>query len=166
MVTIDSRIIWEIINFLVLLWLLKKFLYRPITEILDKRSQKIKEDLESAKRSKEEAAQLKKEYEKELKQAREKAQQIIEEAEKRAREKADGIINEAKREAEGVKERNLQEIAQAKADARDELRKEVLSLSLMVASKFMREKLDQSSHEDLINQYINNLDSEKLGEMT
>ncbi|ACL70533.1 F0F1 ATP synthase subunit B [Halothermothrix orenii] len=165
MVTIDERLLWQVVNFLVLMWLLKRFLYGPLTEFLDKRSQKIKNELDSAARKKEEADKLKKEYESKLQQARDKAQEIIEDAEKRAQQRAEEIIAEARVEAKKVKERNMEEIAQAKRDALDELRKEVASISLMVAGKFIKEKIDKKQQEALINQYIENLDQEKIGEL-
>lgn len=165
MVNINTTMVWEIINFLVLLWLLKRYLYGPITEMLQQRSQKIDSDLEQAEQKKQEAEELKQEYEKELKGARNKAQEMIEEAEARGKKKARQIIKEAGEEADQIKENKLKEIEQAKKDAVNELRSEVASISLLIAGKLIREKLDQQKHEDLINQYIQNLDREQLGEV-
>lgn len=164
MVSINSTMVWNILNFLVLLWLLKRYLYGPLTEMLDKRHQKIENDLDHAREEREEAEKLKKEYEAELQQAREKAQEIVEEAENRGEERAQEIIDEAREEAQRIKERSREEIEQAKEEAVDQLRNEVASISLMAASKFMKEKLDQQRHQELINQYIENLDEKKLGE--
>ena len=164
MVNINSTMLWEVINFLVLLWLLKRFLYQPLTDMLDKRKNRIEGDLEEARQKKKEAEELKRKYENELKNAREKAQEIVEEAEERGKEKAKEIVEEAKDDAERIKERNMEEIAQAKEDALDELRSEVASISLMAASKFLKEKLDEKEHKELINNYIENLDKKKLGE--
>ena len=164
MVNINSTMLWEVINFLVLLWLLKKYLYKPMTDMLDKRKNRIESDLEEARQKKKEAKELKEKYENELKNAREKAQEIVEDAEERGKEKAEEIVEKAKEDAERIKERNMEEIAQAKEDALDELRNEVASISLMTASKFLREKLDEDKHKELINNYIENLDEKKLGE--
>ena len=164
MVNINSTMLWEVINFLVLLWLLKKYLYKPMTDMLDKRKNRIESDLEEAKQKKKEAEELKEKYENELKNAREKAQEIVEEAENRGKEKAEEIVEKAREDAERVKERNMEEIAQAKEEALDELRNEVASISLMTASKFLKEKLDEEKHKELVNNYIENLDEKKLGE--
>ena len=164
MVNINSTMLWEVINFLVLLWLLKKYLYKPMTDMLDKRKNRIESDLEEAKQKKKEAEELKEKYENELKNAREKAQEIVEEAENRGKEKAEEIVKKAREDAERVKERNMEEIAQAKEEALDELRNEVASISLMTASKFLKEKLDEEKHKELVNNYIENLDEKKLGE--
>jgi F-type H+-transporting ATPase subunit b len=164
MVSINWTMLWEVFNFLVLLWLLKRYLYGPLTDMLDQRSQKIEGDFNEAREKREEAEELKAKHEKELQQAREKAQEIVEEAENRGKERKQEIIEDAKQEAERIKERNEEEIVRAKEEAVDQLRSEVASISLMAASKFMKEKMDEKRHQELIDQYIENLDDEKLGE--
>jgi len=164
LVDLNITMLWEVVNFLVLIYLLKRFLYKPVMNMLDSRRQKIKGDLEQARRQKEEANKLKEKHQSELKQARKKAQQIIDEAEDRGEERAQEIIAEAREEAERIKERNLAEIEQARQEAADELRQEVASISMMVASKFLREKLDEQEHQELIQSYIEDLEAARLGE--
>ncbi|MGM0410067.1 MAG: F0F1 ATP synthase subunit B [Bacillota bacterium] len=164
MININTTLLWEVINFFVLLWLLKRYLYTPLTDMLDKRKNKIESDLQEAKDKKKEAQELKEKYEKQLSEARSEAQEIVEEAEERAKEKANKIVEEAREDAQRIKERNEAEIEQAKEEAVAELKEEVSSISLMAASKFLREQLDEEKHKKLINQYIENLDEKKLGE--
>jgi len=164
MININTTLLWEVINFFVLLWLLKRYLYTPLTDVLDKRKNKIESDLQEAKDKKKEAQQLKEKYENQLSEARSEAQEIVEDAEERAKEKANKIIEEAREDAQRIKERNEAEIKQAKEEAVAELKEEVSSISLMAASKFLREQLDEEKHKKLINQYIEDLDEKKLGE--
>lgn len=164
MVTIDARLIFNLINFFILMYLLKRYLYGPITEMLDKRAEQIKNDLNQADIRKKEAGKLKEKYETELQEARNKAQVILEEAENRGKDKALEIVEKAEREAERIKAQNLEEIKQAKEDARTELQQEIVSIALLAATIFMQEKLDKKQHEKLITQYINSLDKKKLGE--
>ncbi|MFW6028906.1 MAG: F0F1 ATP synthase subunit B [Halanaerobiales bacterium] len=164
MININTTLLWEAINFFVLLWLLKRYLYTPLTDMLDKRKNKIESDIQEAKDKKKEAQELKEKYEKQLSEARSEAQEIVEEAEERAKEKANNIVEEAREDAQRIKERNEAEIEQAKEEAVAELKEEVSSISLMAASKFLREQLDEEKHKKLINQYIENLDEKKLGE--
>lgn len=163
MMDFDWRIVWEVVNFFVLLILLKKYLYKPITEMLDKRSEKIKNEISLAENSNKEAIKLKKKYEAELEKARERAQGIIEEAERRGKERAREIISEAKEEALRIQERNTEEITRAKEDAMVQLKQELSALSLMIAGKYMQEQLKMSQQEKLIEKYINTLDKGKLG---
>ncbi len=165
MVNINWTIIWEVINFLILLWLLKRYLYGPISQILKKRSQKIENDLGQAEEEKRQAAELKEKYEAELKKARKKAQSIIDKAEVRGNKRAKEIIAEAKEEADRIKENKLKEISRAKKEALNELRNETGTMSLLIAGKLLKENLDRSKHEALINQYIKELDRKKIGDL-
>lgn len=165
MIDINTTFIWQLVNFFVLLYLLRRFLYGPVTEMLDKRSNKIESDLEEARKQKEKAAELRKKREQELKEARQKAQKIIDEAEDRGEERAEEIVEEARDEADRIKERRMNEIEQARQEAADQLRRQVSSLSLQVAGKFLREELDQEKHEDLIDGYLEELEEIQLGEL-
>ena len=165
MVELNSTFIWQLVNFFILLFLLKKFLYGPVTEMLDKRSNKIESDLKEARKEKEKARELKEQRQQELKEARQKAQKIIDEAEDRGEERAEEIITEAREEAERIKERNMAEIEQARQEAADELRRQVSSISLQVAGKFLQEKLDEEKHEDLIADYLEEMEEVQLGDL-
>ena len=133
--------------------------------MLDKRSQKINNDLDEAEKRKSDAQELKEKYETELRNARQEAQEIIEQAEDRGKRRAKEIINQAQDEAEKIKENKLAEIEQAKKEALVELRNEVASISLLAAGKIIKEQIDKKKHEQLINQYIEDLNSKKLGEV-
>lgn len=165
MVNINSTMLWQVINFLVLLWLLRKYLYGPITEMLKSRTQRIEGDLDNAENKRKEAENLRKEYEDQMKGARDKAQQIVEDAETRAKRKSRDIIKEAEKKAENIKANKMKEIEQAKKEAVEQLRNEVASISLMAASKLIQEKMDQEKHKKLIQNYIAKLDKNKLGEL-
>jgi len=165
LVNINWTIFWQVFNFIILLVLLIKYLYDPLLEILDKRAENIRGNLEEARQEKEEAEQLKKEYEQKLQDAREQAQDIIEEAERRGKKKRREIVKNAKNEAEVVKQNKLKEVERAKREAANELKEEVASISLQAAQKIINENLNKNKQEDLIDQFIENLDKEKIGEI-
>ncbi len=165
MIDLNITFLWQLVNFFVLLFLLKKYLYGPVTEMLDKRSEKIENDLQEARKQREEAKELKEQREKELKEARQKAQKIVEEAEARGEERAEEIVSAAEEEAERIKERRMAEIEQARQDAADELRRQVSNISLQVAGKFLKEELDEQEHVRVISDYLEELDEVQLGEL-
>ncbi|WP_230868549.1 F0F1 ATP synthase subunit B [Iocasia frigidifontis] len=165
LVNVNTTMLWQVINFLVLLWLLKRYLYGPITEMLKKRAARIEGDLNAAAEERKEAEKLKEEYEAQLKTARSKSQDIVEDAETRAKKKAREIIKEAEKKAENIKKNKMAEIEQAKKEALAQLRNEVASISLLAASKLIQEKMDQEKHKQLIKSYIAKLDKNKLGEL-
>ena len=69
MININWTLVWNVINFLILMYLLKRFLYQPLLDVLDKRTAKIAGDLQAAETSREEALVLKKKYEAEIAKA-------------------------------------------------------------------------------------------------
>jgi len=157
--------LWQLLNFFVLLYLLRKFLYSPIKEILDKRAAQINGDLDDAEARREEAKEIKAEYEEKLKNAHSEAQEIVDNAETRANKKAKDIINEAEEKAESLKAKKLEEIEQAKKEAAAELRDSIADYTVLAANKLIREQLDEKKHQQMIMDFIDDLDKEKLGEL-
>jgi len=157
--------LWQLLNFFVLLYLLRKFLYSPIKEILDKRAAQINGDLDDAEARREEAKEIKNKYEQKLKNAHSEAQEIVDNAETRANKKAKNIINEAEEKAENLKAKKLEEIEQAKKEAASELRDSIADYTVLAANKLIREQLDEDKHQQMIMDFIDELDKEELGEL-
>lgn len=165
MVEINTTLLWQVINFLVLLWLLKRYLYGPIKEILDKRENMIKSEITEAEERHQEALELKEEYKAELKRAQDKSSDIIDKAEQRARERAKEIIKQAKEKANKIEEDKLKELEQAKVKARKEIRNQFTEVTLMAAAKMIGQEIDKRKHEDLMSEYIDKIDQKKLGDV-
>lgn len=165
MVNINTTMLWQLFNFFVLLFLLRKFLYSPIKEILDKRAAQINGDLDDAEARRKEAEEIKAKYEQKLKNAHSEAQEIVDNAETRANKKAKDIINEAEEKAEKLKAKKLEEIEQAKKEAAAELRDSIADYTVLAANKLIREQLDEEKHQQMIMDFIDNLDEEKMGEL-
>jgi F-type H+-transporting ATPase subunit b len=157
--------LWQLLNFFILLFLLRKYLYNPIKDILDKRAAQINGDLDDADARREEAEELKAKYEQKLKDARSDAQEIVDNAESRANKKAKDIINQAEARAEKLKAKKLEEIEQAKKEAAAVLRDEIADYTILAANKLIQEQLDQEKHQQMIMDFIDDLDAEKLGEV-
>ena len=165
MVIINSTMLWQLVNFFILLFLLRKFLYSPIKEMLDQRAAQINGDLDDAEARREESEELKAEYEQKLKNAHSEAQKIVDNAETRANKKAKDIINQAEERAENLKAKKLEEIEQAKKEAAAELRDSIADYTVLAANKLIQEQLDENKHQQMIMDFIDQLDSEKMGEL-
>ncbi|RCW60923.1 F0F1 ATP synthase subunit B [Halanaerobium kushneri] len=165
MVNINTTMLWQLVNFFILLFLLRKFLYSPIKDMLDKRAAQINGDLDDAEARREEAEELKAEYEQKLKNARSEAQEIVDNAESRANKKAKDIINKAEERAENLKAKKLEEIEQAKKEAAAELRDSIADYTVLAANRLIQEQLDEDKHQQMIMDFIDQLDEEKLGEL-
>ncbi|SET16496.1 F0F1 ATP synthase subunit B [Anaerobranca gottschalkii] len=136
--------------FLILRWLL----FRPVTEVLDQRANRIKSDIEIARKNREEAEKIKAELEERLEKAKDEAKEIIEKAVSRGNEAKEEIIKEAKKEAEKILERARKEIQLEKARAVTQLKDELAILSTMIASKVIEENLTKEKNDHLISKVI------------
>lgn len=151
---IDATLVAQILSFLLLLWVLRKYAYRPLLEGLEKRSQYIEQNIKSAEQQKVEAEAMKAEYQAELKQARQEAQAIIERATKASEERGKEIINESRDEADRLKKAAVAEIELEKQKAVAELRGQVAALSVLAAGKIIEKNLDPATHNVLVDEFI------------
>lgn len=155
MLDIDHwNFIWAAVNFILLFILLKIFLFKPVNKIMDERTRTIQDDLDAAKKSKEEAEALKKEYEDNISDAKQKAQEIImkahEDAEseksailKKSQDEADQLISDANKTIENERKRVL---AQAQTQIAD--------LAIEAASKIIGENLDDEKNRRLVDKFL------------
>lgn len=146
--------IWSAVNLILLFILLKIFLFKPIGKIMDERTRSIQDEIDSAKKSREEAEALKKEYAESIGEAKEKAQEIImkahEDAEsektailKKSQEEADQLINDAGKTIENERKRVL---AQAQTQIAD--------LAIEAASKIIGENLDDDKNRRIVDEFL------------
>jgi len=149
-----SDMIWAIINFLVLLAILNKFLYKPLLKTMDNRMEQIEKDLYSAELAKKEAKDIKEEYTNQMEQAKAEAQQIIEKANKLGEETRETLVNQAREETSKMTEKAREMIRLEKDEALNQLRDEVSTLVVMVAGKVIDKTIDKEAHEKLIHDFI------------
>ncbi|MDX8392698.1 MAG: F0F1 ATP synthase subunit B [Mariprofundaceae bacterium] len=148
--SLDLTFIGQIVVFLTLLFLLKKLLYGPLNELMEKRSAKIAEGLAAADAGKEAKAKADAEIAQQLKDARNSAQGILSAAEKRAAEIQEDMTNKARNEARQLVEAAHEEIEAEVNRARQELRQEVAGLAIAAAERVIDAELDGKRHAKLI----------------
>ncbi len=157
-VTID---VWTLIftwgNLIILFLLMKKFLFKPINNILEKRKKEIDEMYDNAETSKNEAEKLLSEYNEKVSGAKEEAEGILKNAKERAALKEEEIVNNAKADAAKIMARAEREIELEKSSARAELLEEVSSLSVIMASKILEKDIKEEDHKEMIDKFINEI---------
>lgn len=145
---------WQTLLFLTLLFLLRKFAWKPILGAVNNREESIKKALESAKEAEEKMASITAENEEFLKQAREERNVILREA----KEAKDAIVAEAKgaalKEADRILASANEQIANERMKAVVELKNQVGKLSLEIAEKILTAELDDKSKQEAL---VNNL---------
>lgn len=149
-----NKFIWALINFLILVFLLKKFAYKPVLNMLDERKRSIEESLSRAEKARDEAERMQKEYEAQLAQAREEAQRIIEQATKLGEQMKEEILANAQAEASKAIQRAQEEIAREREKAVAALREEVANLAVLAAGKVLGRAISVEDHEKMIKEFI------------
>ena len=137
------------------------FLFNPVREMMKKRSDKIKDELDDAAKSQEDAAALKEEYENKLKDIDKEAEKILSDARKRALENENKIVANAKEEAAAIIERARTEAELEKQKAADDMKREMVVLASMMAGKVVKASIDTTVQESLINDTL-----KEIGEST
>jgi F-type H+-transporting ATPase subunit b len=154
LISVDWSLVVQMVNFLFLLVILYRFLYKPLLAKMDERSIAIKQALESADAARSEAARQQEENASRLRAAYGEAQAIRDAALKEAAEEQRKLVDAARREAQ-----QLVDTAKAQLDAdvrraRDELRREVADLAVSVAETRIRKSLRDEDHRRIVEDTI------------
>ena len=157
MVNINATLIAQILNFLVLVFVLAKFVYKPVLGIMEERKNKIASDLETAEKAKNDAEAVKAEYAAKLADARQDAQDIIENARKTAQAAHDKIMADTKVEQEQYVAAQKEIIATEKKKAMDEVRAQVISLSMIAAGKIVEQKLNSEEDKKMASKIVDSI---------
>ncbi|MBE3570259.1 MAG: F0F1 ATP synthase subunit B [Bacillales bacterium] len=157
----SGDIIFQLLMFIILLALLKKYAWGPLMGMMKQREDHIANEIEAAEKSRVEANKFLEETRQELKKAREDAQALIENAKKQGERQKDEIIAAARQEAERLKESAKAEINQQKEQAMAALRDQVASLSVLIASKVIEKELSEQDQEKLIHDFIKEAGEER-----
>lgn len=155
-----TGLVAQIINFILLLVILRAVAYKPIMNMLDQRAARIKESVDNAERIKQQLASAQQDYAAQIEQARKESQAIIVQADQigeRIRQEAQA---EARKEAEEFLAKAQAQIERDKRQAVAELRKEVADVAIMAAGKIVARSLDSEAHYRLIEETLR--DSDKL----
>jgi F-type H+-transporting ATPase subunit b len=138
-------------------WVLAKFAWGPIIDLLDERREKIDGDYAAAEKNLSEADALKGDFESKLADIKAIEREKVQEAVRKGEEIADGIVVKARTSADETKRKADQDIDMETRKAQLELRDSVVSMAIGAAEKMIGERLDDDLHRKLINDYIDNL---------
>lgn len=149
-----SLIVGTIINFIILLWILKHFFFNKVKTIVDDRQNEIEDKIIKADEDLEKARLFKLENERMLRSARDEGKKITEEYKKKADKVHSEILQEANKEADVIMERAKVEIEREKHKAEAELKTQVVDLAVMLSARALEESIDEERHRKLINDFI------------
>jgi F-type H+-transporting ATPase subunit b len=144
----------QIINFGILLVILRLVLYKPIMRMLDERAGRIRESLETAERIKEREAETARLAEERLEEARREGQSLIGQAQQISARIQDEARQQAQKEGESLLERARSEIQLERDGAIARLRAEFADLTISAAERVIGQSLDRRAHQRLIDEVL------------
>lgn len=154
MISINLNLVWTIINLVVLYLLLKHFLIKPITGIMEQRKQMIEDGFKNVRSAQDDADKLKAEYETALSGAKQESVQLIENARKSAKTEYDRIISEAGDKADSMIESAKETVRIEREQTMKELQSQIAGLAVASAAKIMGKSADDKESRDLYDQFL------------
>jgi F-type H+-transporting ATPase subunit b len=152
---------FQVFNFLLLLYLLNRLMFKPLLARMDERNQKIEQGLEDAETAARDRELARAEREAAVSEARKEAAEMIARANKIAEDTRNEILTDARTEAEKVTTRAREEITAEKERAMAELRSQVADLALAAAGKLVRSEMDGATQRRLVEEFLAEVPSER-----
>ena len=144
-------------NMLITFAVLKKFLFKPVKQMIDDRQQEIDTMYADADAAKQKAADLEKEYADHLQSIKDERDTMLREATARAQKREEEIVNEAKAEAASIRAAAEADIAQERKKAVNDLKNEIGGMAVEIAGKVVEREIRESDHQALIDEFIRNV---------
>jgi F-type H+-transporting ATPase subunit b len=155
--------IWTLVTFLICLWVLRRYAFGPLAEMIEKRRTIVRENLEASERSRDEAQTLLDEYKQQLAQARREAGEIVE----RARATGAELERQMREEATAQRERDVQAAKQAiEAETRrsiEQIKNQVADLTMIATEKVVGRALSEAEGRRLVEEALSEVDFSQLG---
>jgi F-type H+-transporting ATPase subunit b len=149
-----SWLIAQVVNFILILLILRAFAYKPILAMLETRKRRIQESLEYAEKVKADAAARQKEYEQQIEEARREAQQAVQNASQGAEKERERILAQARDEARQIVEQARTQLDYERKQMMAELRQQIVNLSLLAAQRVIGASIDETRSRQLVNDFI------------
>ncbi len=165
MIEINATILAQILNFLILVVLLRAVAYKPVARLLQQRSDKIRNDLEKAEADRKAAEQTLADYKVQLADAHKKAQDIVDKANLTARQEHDAAVAETRKEIERMKQVAQAEIENERNRAFEDMKSQIVTLSLAAAGKVVSKNIDTKENDKLVNEFISNLNKDMFADL-
>lgn len=149
-----AQIFTQIVSFILVLWVLKRFAWKPFLKILEERENRIREEFALIEKGKEENAAMKLAYENQLKQAGEQAKEVIDEARRAGWKIAKEIEDRAEEEKSRILTQTNEELKNEIKKAKLELKDELVKITLMATEKLMETNIDKEKQKTLVSTFV------------
>ena len=147
----------QICNLFIQVYLIKRFLFKPINQMLEKRRAMADAEIQDAIKAKDEAKAMKAEYEQNMLEAKNKANEILVTAQKTAAIQSEEMLKEASAQVAAIKVKAENDIAQEKRKAVNEIKGEIGGMAMEIAGKVIEREICEEDHVKLIDEFISNV---------
>lgn len=154
-----SQVLTHVLGFLVALFILKRYAWKPMLKVLDDRKQKIADEFKEIETQKQKTDQLFAEYEARLSKIEDEARRRIQEAVVEGQKVAGEIRQQAQEEARKITGRAQADIERELAKARVQLKEEMVGLTLGATERLLREKLDPAGHRKMVERFLTEVEN-------
>ena len=156
--------LWQILislaNLLIIFIVLKRFLFKPVQNMLAARKEQVDKLYGDAEEDRTAAKGMKQEYEARLATAREEADGIVKSAVATAQRKGDAILSEASTQASRMKQKAEEEITMERKQMLMDVRSEISDIAVSIASKVVEREVQKQDHENFVDEFIRNVGEE------
>jgi len=160
MLDININLLWQVINFLIVMFVLNKFLFGPVGQILKKRQADIELLYKKIEDDRIAAEKLKATHDESIKKIQFEIEEIKRSEIKAAQRQRDEILEEARREAQAIIDKGISKVEIETKKELDKLQDYLSDLSIQIASKILKQEIDVSKHKVMIGDFI-----KKVGEL-
>lgn len=154
MLEINWTVFWNIFNILLLFFLLRRFLFKPITKMMDERKAEIENNLREAQEQKEEARRLSEEYEENLEHSREEGAKLVAASRENAQKEYETILSRAREDARAEAERSRSQAEREKEKLLQEVQGNMTELVLLAAGKLSQKELSDREDQSFVDSFL------------
>jgi len=154
MLAININLLWQIINFLIVMYVLNRFLFAPVGDILRKRQQDIAELYKKIENEKNDAEQLKKFHDEKIKKIELEIDELKRKEIKDAQVAREEILEEARKEAQQIMDKGKAKLEIETKKELDKLQDHLADLSVRIASKILKEEINADKHKKMVGDFI------------
>jgi len=154
--------VWTVVIFLILLFVLSRYAFKPITAAVQAREKALEDAIEGAKHDREEAAKLLDEQRRHLEASRDEGQKIVAGARAAAEEVRQSMLDAARAQQQEILDKARADINRERDAAIADLRREAVDLAILGASKVIEKNLDTKSNRELIDKFLASLDANSI----
>ena len=152
------QIVISLVNLLILTWIIKRFLYKPVKKMMDARRATIDECYAQAQAARDQAEESRLNYESAMAAAQQTSDQIIADANRTAEFRSNEILAEARERASEIRRQAEVDAVLERKKAEAEMKHEIANVSAQLTGKLLQREINEEDHRGLIDSFLNDLD--------